>query len=130
VILVDTSAWVEYDRAKGSPVERRLTQLIAADDQLAVTEPVIMEVTAGARSDDREDALRRLLCGSTSCGSTRWSTSTPPPASIGDAVEPVSLLCHARGASNAPAAYAANCHQAQGTSTSGTTLEPPPPTNG
>lgn len=61
MILVDTSAWVEYDRATGSSVDRRLTQLIAGDDQVAVTEPVIMEVLAGARSDDREADLRRLL---------------------------------------------------------------------
>ena len=61
MILVDTSAWVEYDRATGSSVDRRLTELIAGDDQVAVTEPVIMEVLAGARSEDREADLRRLL---------------------------------------------------------------------
>lgn len=61
MILVDTSAWVEYDRATGSSVDRRLTELIAADDEVAVTEPVIMEVLAGARNDDREADLRRLL---------------------------------------------------------------------
>jgi predicted nucleic acid-binding protein len=61
LILVDTSAWVEYDRATSSPVDRRLTELIARDDEVAVTEPVIMEVAAGARSDEREAELRRLL---------------------------------------------------------------------
>ena len=61
MILVDSSAWVEYDRATASSVDRRLTELIAGDDQVAVTEPVIMEVLAGARSDDREADLRRLL---------------------------------------------------------------------
>jgi predicted nucleic acid-binding protein len=61
VILADTSAWVEYDRATGSRVDERLTDLIAADGPLAVTEPVIMEVVAGARTDDREADLRRLL---------------------------------------------------------------------
>lgn len=61
MILADTSAWVEYDRATGSPVDRRLTELIAADGPVAVTEPVIMEVLAGARSDAREADLRRLL---------------------------------------------------------------------
>jgi predicted nucleic acid-binding protein len=61
VILVDTSAWVEYDRATGSAVDQRLTTLIAADGPVAVTEPVIMEVLAGARSDRRESDLRRLL---------------------------------------------------------------------
>jgi predicted nucleic acid-binding protein len=61
VILADTSAWVEYDRATGSAVDRRLTTLITAGGPVAVTEPVIMEVLAGARSDQRESDLRRLL---------------------------------------------------------------------
>ena len=61
MILADTSAWVEFDRATGSAVDRRLTDLIAAGAPLAVTEPVVMEVLAGARSDARENDLRRLL---------------------------------------------------------------------
>jgi predicted nucleic acid-binding protein len=61
VILADTSAWVEYDRATGSAVDLRLTELISRDGPVAVTEPVIMEVLAGARSDAREAVLRRLL---------------------------------------------------------------------
>ncbi|WP_281965282.1 type II toxin-antitoxin system VapC family toxin [Serinicoccus marinus] len=61
MILADTSAWVEYDRATGSPVDERMAELIASGSSLAVTEPVIMEVLAGARSAAREDDLRRLL---------------------------------------------------------------------
>ena len=61
MILADTSAWLEYDRATGSAVDRRLSDLIAAEGPIAVTEPVIMEVLAGARSDAREADLRRLL---------------------------------------------------------------------
>jgi predicted nucleic acid-binding protein len=61
VILADTSAWVEYDRATGSRVDQRLTGLITADGPVAVTEPVIMEIVAGARTDVREADLRRLL---------------------------------------------------------------------
>jgi predicted nucleic acid-binding protein len=61
LILADTSAWVEYDRATGSAVDRRLAELIATDGPLAVTEPVVMEVLAGARTNDREADLRRLL---------------------------------------------------------------------
>src|SRR5438132_464601 len=53
MILADTSARVEYDRATGSVVHRRVAELIAADGLLAVTEPVIMEVLAGACSDQR-----------------------------------------------------------------------------
>ncbi|MGB9374550.1 MAG: PIN domain nuclease [Jiangellales bacterium] len=61
MILADTSAWVEYDRATGSPADRRLAALIATDGPLLVTEPVLMEVLAGARSDVRERDLRRLM---------------------------------------------------------------------
>lgn len=38
-----------------------MTALIASDGPLAVTEPVLMEVLAGARDDRRETDLRRLL---------------------------------------------------------------------
>ncbi len=61
MILADTSAWVEYDRATGSAVDQRLTELIAAGGPLAVTEPVVMEVLAGAQGNQRADDLRRLL---------------------------------------------------------------------
>jgi predicted nucleic acid-binding protein len=61
VILVDSSAWVEYDRATGSPTHLRLRELIEAGGPIAVTEPVIMEVLASARDDRREADLRRLL---------------------------------------------------------------------
>jgi predicted nucleic acid-binding protein len=61
MILADTSAWVEYDRATGGSVDLRLSDLIASGGPIAVTEPVIMEVLAGARSDARQTDLRRLL---------------------------------------------------------------------
>lgn len=61
MILADTSAWVEYDRATARPVDVRMSELIADDAELAVTEPVVMEVLAGARDDRRESDLRRLL---------------------------------------------------------------------
>lgn len=61
MILADTSAWVEYDRATNSPVDHRMTELISADGPLAVTEPVMMEILAGARTDVQEADLRRLL---------------------------------------------------------------------
>jgi predicted nucleic acid-binding protein len=61
VILADTSAWVEFDRATGSAVDVRVATLIAQEGILAVTEPVLMEVLAGARDETRSLALRRLL---------------------------------------------------------------------
>ena len=61
MILTDTSAWVEYDRGTNSSVDQRLTALIENDGPVAVTQPVVMEVLAGARDDRREADLRRLL---------------------------------------------------------------------
>jgi predicted nucleic acid-binding protein len=61
VILPDTSAWIEYDRATGSSIDRRVDELIGSEAPVAVTEPVIAEVAAGARSDRREEELRELL---------------------------------------------------------------------
>lgn len=61
MILVDTSAWVEYDRATGSPADERLTALVGEEGPVAVTEPVVMEILAGARDEERERDLRRML---------------------------------------------------------------------
>jgi predicted nucleic acid-binding protein len=61
MILADTSAWVEYDRASESPVEQRLSELIATEGPVAISEPVVMEIVAGARTNEREVDLRRLL---------------------------------------------------------------------
>jgi predicted nucleic acid-binding protein len=71
VILVETSAWVEYDRATESTVDRRLTELITVGADIAVTEPVLMEVLAGARDDSSWTQLRRLLT------SFRWIAADP-----------------------------------------------------
>lgn len=61
MILADSSAWVEYDRATGSPPDHRIKGLIERGGPLAVTEPVAMELLAGARDERRESSLRRLL---------------------------------------------------------------------
>lgn len=61
MILVDSSAWIEFDRATESAVDLRLTGLIEEGEYIVVTEPVIMEVASGARSDAREQQLRQML---------------------------------------------------------------------
>lgn len=61
MILADTSAWIEFDRATGSAVDGRMAELVADGDRLSVTEPVLMEVLAGARDDASDERLRRLL---------------------------------------------------------------------
>lgn len=61
MILVDTSAWIEYERATGSPAHQRLHALVADADEVAVTEPVMAEFVMRAREERQELFLRRLL---------------------------------------------------------------------
>ena len=62
MILVDSSAWVEFDRATGSSTDRAVTKLIREGGiNLAVSEPILMEVLAGGTDDRRRGDLRRLL---------------------------------------------------------------------
>ena len=59
VILIDTSAWVEFLRDTGSVACVLVEELLAGD--VAVCEPVRMEVLAGARDESHLLDLRRLL---------------------------------------------------------------------
>lgn len=63
MILVDTSAWIEFLRATGSPVHHRVRGLVASSAPIATTEPVVMEVLAGARDGGHVRSLRQLLVG-------------------------------------------------------------------
>jgi len=44
--MIDTSAWVEFLRDTGSPVCDRVDALV--EGEVAVCEPVVMELLAGA----------------------------------------------------------------------------------
>jgi len=59
VILVDSSAWIEFLRDTGSPVCNAVDGLLDAD--IALTDPVLMEILAGARDDVHLRQLRGLL---------------------------------------------------------------------
>ena len=59
MIMVDTSAWVEYTRDTGSAVCRELQAL--SGEELAVCDVVRMELLAGARSEHELDSLIRVL---------------------------------------------------------------------
>jgi predicted nucleic acid-binding protein len=63
VLLVDSSAWVEFLRATGDPAHLRLRSELEGDAQLATTDVVVMEILAGARDEPDRDRLRRLLYG-------------------------------------------------------------------
>ena len=59
MILVDTSAWIEFLRNTGTPVCGLVDELLA--EEIAVCDPVRMEVLAGARDELHLLSLRRLL---------------------------------------------------------------------
>ena len=61
MILVDSSAWIEYQRATGSPADRRLTKAIESGERLATAGVVVLEFLAGARDERHAQDLRRLL---------------------------------------------------------------------
>ena len=63
MILVDSSAWIDLLRATERPGHRTLRRLLFAGEELAVTEPVVMEVLAGVRSAREEEAVRGQLIG-------------------------------------------------------------------
>lgn len=63
MILVDTSAWIEFLRATGSAAHLRLRSALADGAELAATDVIVMELLAGARDDADRDRLRRLVYG-------------------------------------------------------------------
>ena len=63
VILVDTSAWIDFLRDTGSLVCNRVDELLNHD--IAICDAVRMEVLAGARDEPHLQGLRWLLARAT-----------------------------------------------------------------
>ena len=64
MILIDTSAWIEFLRDTGSPVCQRVDDLLAAE--IATCDAVRMELLSGARDDQHLQQLRRLVARASS----------------------------------------------------------------
>jgi predicted nucleic acid-binding protein len=64
VILIDTSAWIEFLRDTGSPICQRVDDLLATE--IATCDAVRMEILAGARNEQHLQQLRRLLARASS----------------------------------------------------------------
>jgi predicted nucleic acid-binding protein len=86
MILIDTSAWVEFLRDTGSPVCNHVEALL--DDEIATCHPVRMEVLAGARDEQHLGDLRGLLA--------RGSLITTEPTDYEDAAT-LYRACRRRG---------------------------------
>ena len=59
MILIDTSAWIEFLRDTGSPVCESVQDALTGE--IAVADPIRMELLAGARNEQHLVQLRRLL---------------------------------------------------------------------
>lgn len=59
MILVDTSAWIEFLRDTGSPTCLRVDEALVGE--IAICEAIRMEVLAGGRDGPHMEGLRRLL---------------------------------------------------------------------
>ncbi|OBI18492.1 ribonuclease [Mycobacterium sp. E2327] len=69
MILVDTSAWIEYFRATGSAAAAEVRRLISEEErQIAMCEPIAMEILSGAADDNAYVMLERLVNGLPSLG--------------------------------------------------------------
>ena len=75
MILVDSSAWIEFLRDTDSPACREVDRLLSKST--AITDPVLMEVLAGARHDEHARQLRGLLGRATllRCETADFSTA-------------------------------------------------------
>lgn len=63
MIVVDTSAWVDLFRVRRTAVGSLLERLIEERADLAITETILMEVLAGARSGENLAHVRARLVG-------------------------------------------------------------------
>ena len=63
MILIESSAWIEFLRETGSPVCNRVDELL--DDDIAICDPIRMELLAGVRDESDLTDLHRLLARTT-----------------------------------------------------------------
>jgi predicted nucleic acid-binding protein len=61
VIFVDSSAWIEFQRATDSPADLRLKAAIEADEPLAIVGLIVLELLAGARDESQAGRLNQML---------------------------------------------------------------------
>jgi len=59
MIMIDTSAWIEFLRDTGSPESKRVEQNL--NKEIAISDPIRMELLAGALNEQHLEQLRGLL---------------------------------------------------------------------
>ena len=61
MILIDTSAWIEFFRKKGNPEAKNRVASLLNGDEAAYTCPVMMELMAGAREPAELELISETL---------------------------------------------------------------------
>jgi predicted nucleic acid-binding protein len=61
LIVADTSVWIEFLRGSDQPVADTLTELLRSDATVALSEIIVMELLAGATSNEHQRDLRVRL---------------------------------------------------------------------
>lgn len=61
MVLIDTSAWIEYLRRTGSDINIAVRELIEEGTPIATTDVVIMELLSGANTSERRGQVWALL---------------------------------------------------------------------
>ncbi|MGH8968783.1 MAG: type II toxin-antitoxin system VapC family toxin [Actinomycetes bacterium] len=61
MILVDSSAWIEFLRRTESPFDLHVDSLVKADAPLAVTDVVTLELLSGVRTEGEARLLQQFL---------------------------------------------------------------------
>lgn len=63
-VLVDTSVWIDYLRGRETAATRGLEAVMKRrPSQVATTEPIVMELLAGAADEMTQEAIERLANG-------------------------------------------------------------------
>lgn len=63
MILIDSSTWIAHLRGQSNRTATGMLDLIETGTELAITEPIAMELLAGADTDTRAVAIDRLVNG-------------------------------------------------------------------
>ncbi|MCB0939603.1 MAG: PIN domain nuclease [Mycolicibacterium sp.] len=64
MILIDTSAWIEYLRATGSAAAIEVRRLLSNEaDRVVMCEPVAIEILSGAVDEGKHAKLEQLVNG-------------------------------------------------------------------
>lgn len=91
MILADSSAWIEYLRGTGTRPGQRVARGLRSDE-IMTTDVVVMEILAGAGSDQRHEELRRMFA----------AIDYTPTVAPGDYETAANLYRRCRAAGEAP----------------------------